>query len=69
MDLHVLGYPEHDLTISGKCLSVCVWDKNCVASEARELIRRISENFIFGVILTIIDFYQLLLKIALQVSL
>ena len=23
-DLYVLGCPEHDLTISGKCLSVCV---------------------------------------------
>ena len=23
MDLHVLGCPEHDLTIFGKCLSVC----------------------------------------------
>ena len=24
MDLHVLGYPEHDLTIFRKCLSVCL---------------------------------------------
>ena len=24
MDLHVLGCSEHDLTIFGKCLSVCV---------------------------------------------
>ena len=24
MDLHALGCPEHDLTVSGKCLSVCV---------------------------------------------
>ena len=24
MDLYVLGCPEHDLTISGKCLSVYV---------------------------------------------
>ena len=24
MDLQVLGCPEHDLTISGKCLCVCV---------------------------------------------
>ena len=24
LDLHVLECPEHDLTISGKCLSVCV---------------------------------------------
>ena len=24
IDLHVLKRPEHDLTISGKCLSVCV---------------------------------------------
>ena len=36
MDLHVLARPEHDLTISGKCLSlcVCVCDKNFVASAA-----------------------------------
>ena len=27
MDLHVLECPEHDLTISGSCLSVCVWQK------------------------------------------
>ena len=25
MDLHVLGWPEHDLTIFRKCLSVCLW--------------------------------------------
>ena len=51
MDLHVLGCPEHDLTISGKmflCLSmclyvcVCVYAKNFVASVARELMHRIS---------------------------
>ena len=38
MDLHVLRCPEHDLTISGKCLSVvclsvrvsvCMWQKFC----------------------------------------
>ena len=40
MDLHVLGCPEHDLTIFGKCLCVC--DKNFVASVARELMNRIS---------------------------
>ena len=56
MDLHVLGCPEHDLTIFAKCLSVClsvclcvcmcvclcVCDKNFVASVARELMNRIS---------------------------
>ena len=51
MDLHVLGRPEHELTISGKCLPVCVFvygcvclcvcDKNFVASIAQELIKRI----------------------------
>ena len=43
MDLHVLECPEHDLTISGKCLSVCVsvCDKNLVATVARELEHRI----------------------------
>ena len=36
MDLRVLGCPQHDLTISEKCLSVymCVCDKNFVASVA-----------------------------------
>ena len=44
MDLHVLGCPEHDFTMPGKCLSVCVCvcDKNFVASVARELMNRIS---------------------------
>ena len=37
MDLHVLGCPEQDLDVSGKCLSVCVCDKNFVASVAIEL--------------------------------
>ena len=50
MDLHVLGCPEHDLTISGQCLSVC--DKNFVATVARELMHRISRKFIFRVIQT-----------------
>ena len=51
MDLHVLGCPDHDLTISGKCLSVwlCVCDKNFVASVTRELMHRISWNFILSV--------------------
>ena len=47
MDLSVLGCPEHDFIISGKCLSVC--DKNFVASVARELMHRIQWNFIFSV--------------------
>ena len=47
MDLHVLGCPEHDLTIFGKCLCVC--DKNFVANVARELMNRISRNFIFSI--------------------
>ena len=44
MDLQVLGCPEHDLTVSGNCLSVClsVCDKNFAASVARELMHRIS---------------------------
>ena len=44
MDLHVLGCPDHDLNISGKCLSVClcVCDKNFVANVARELMNNIS---------------------------
>ena len=33
MDLHVLGCPEHDLTTS---VCLCVFDKNFVASVARE---------------------------------
>ena len=53
MDLHVLGCPDDDLTISGKCLSVCmcVCGKSFVASLAQELMDRISLNFIFTVIL------------------
>ena len=47
MDLHVLRCPEYDLTISGKCMSVCLW--NFVASVARELMSRISWNFIFSI--------------------
>ena len=39
MDLQVLGCPEHDLTIYGKCLSVC--GKNFVANVAQELMHRI----------------------------
>ena len=39
MDLHVLGCPEHDFTISGKCLRVC--DKKFVASVAQELMHKI----------------------------
>ena len=70
MDLHVLECLEHDLTISGKCLSVslslCVCDKNFVASVAEELIVRISLKLIFSVILMKICVYQVLLKIALQ---
>ena len=46
--------PEHNLIISGKsvCLSLRVWDKNFVTSVSRELIHRISWNFMFGAILT-----------------
>ena len=45
-DLHVLGCLEHDLIISGKCLSVCVSvsvcvTKNFVASVVQELMHRI----------------------------
>ena len=48
MDLHVLGCPEHDLTIFRKCLSVClcvcmsvclcVCDKNFVDIVSQELM-------------------------------
>ena len=38
----VLGCPEYDFTICGKCLSVCLCDKNFVVSVARELMNRIS---------------------------
>ena len=68
MDLHVLGYPEHDLTISEKCLSVYVW-KNLVASLTPELMQKISWNFIFNVIPGYNDVYQLLVKVAQQVVL
>ena len=44
MDLHILGGPHHDLAISRKCLCVC--DTNFVASVARELMHKISGNFV-----------------------
>ena len=73
IDLHVLGWLKHDLTISGKCLSVCmsvcVCDKNFVASVAQELICRISLSFILSVILSQIYVCQLLGKIAQEVVL
>ena len=69
MDLHALESPEHDLTISGKCLCVYVWDKNFEASVAQELNHRISWHFVFSVIKTEIDVYQLLVKIAQSVAL
>ena len=31
MDIHVLECPEHDFTISGKCLSVCVYACVCMS--------------------------------------
>ena len=54
MDLYILRCPEPDLTVSGKCLSVylCVCDKNFAASLARELMHRVSLNYIFIDILT-----------------
>ena len=42
IDLHVFGRSVHDLTTFRKRLSVCVCDKNFVASAARELMNRIS---------------------------
>ena len=46
MDQYVLECPEHDLTISGKCqsvcVSVCVRDKNFVASVVQEFMNRTS---------------------------
>ena len=48
MDLHVLGYPEHDLTIFGKfpvclsCVCLCVCDKKLVATVTQKLMNRIS---------------------------
>ena len=42
IDLHALRRPERDITIFGKCLSVCLSmsDKNCVTSVAQELMHR-----------------------------
>ena len=53
MDFHALGWSQHDLTIFGKCLFVCVSDKNFAASIVRELLHRISRNFIVSTILTL----------------
>ena len=39
MNLHVLGFDEHDLTISAKCL--CVRDKNFVVDVAQKVIKNI----------------------------
>ena len=67
MDLHVLECPEHDVTISGKCQSIC--DKDFAAHVAEELMHRISRIFIFWVILTKIDVFahrKNLKKIALK---
>ena len=75
MDLHILGCPERDLTISGKCLwvcvsvSLCVCDKNFVASIARELMTIILWNFIFSITPTEISVHQLLLKIVQEMAL
>ena len=52
MDLHVLRWPEHDLTISGKLLPICACDKNFVISIDQELTNVISWNIIFSVIQT-----------------
>ena len=52
MDLYVLEFPEHNFTISRKCLSVCMCDQNFVASAAEDLMHRVSSNLIYGVILT-----------------
>ena len=50
MDLHVLGCPEHDLTISGKMsVRLCVRDKKFVVSVAQELTNRIKKKIIFSV--------------------
>ena len=43
MDLHVLGCLEYHLAISGKCLSVCMFEKNFVGEVAGELITEFHE--------------------------
>ena len=50
-------------------ISVCVWDKNFVASLARELMNRISWNFMFSITPIWIIVYQLLVEIVQQVAL
>ena len=60
MDLHVLRCSEKRFDCFWK-MSVCMWQKN-MASIVRELIRRISWNFIVWVILTWIDVNHLLVK-------
>ena len=56
------------------CLSVClvclcVCDKNFVASVARELMNKISWNFIFSITPTYISVFQLLVEILQQMAL
>ena len=49
MDLYVFGYPDQDLSISGKCrsVSVLVRDTNFVATLEQKLITEFHENFYF----------------------
>ena len=71
MDLKVLGCPDHDLTISGKSLPIClcVCDKNFVATVAQELMNNVLWSFLFRVTIIKICVYQLLKYIAERVAL
>ena len=42
MYLYILGCPDHDLTVSAKCLSgcVCVCDKYLASNVTQELMHR-----------------------------
>ena len=58
------GCPEDDLTIFGKSLSVYLW-QNFLACVVRELLNRISWNFMFSIIPIQISVCQLLVEMVL----
>ena len=56
MDLHVLGCPEHNLTISGKCLPVCV--SVTKAGEQYVLLTFLFYNWLFTLFIAATDLFK-----------
>ena len=69
MDLHVLGCPEHDLTISGKLLSMYAWQKFCGKCSSWTSAQNSMKLYPKRVTLTKIGVHQLFEEIAQQVAL